>query len=78
MIRHASNPLYSPEFTLCGVAFDVGDVEPGEESPTFAMPGQIINCPQCRAVIIWAKAIRNFHEPPADVTIATREAFEEG
>lgn len=74
MIRHTANPVQA-EFTLCGDAFDLG--AHGEHpDPVFAAPGQVINCPQCRAIIVWCKAIKNWHEPSADVTIATREAFE--
>lgn len=74
MIRHASNPLM-PEHTLCGDAFDGGDSGDLEANPTFAIPGQTINCPQCRAVITWAKGVKNFREPPENVTAATVAAF---
>lgn len=68
MIRHASNPL-DRESSLCGCALRIGDMGA-------ATPGQVINCPQCRAVIVWAKSIKCFHAPTEDVTAAVREAFE--
>lgn len=70
MIRHAAHPLVQAT-PICG--------EPGwfsDPDQNLARPGQVINCPQCRAVIVWAKGIKQFHEPPADYTAATREAFE--
>lgn len=53
-MKHATSPVWS-EYTLCGEAFDIADVEPDSEVPVFARPGERVTCEVCIRIIDWCK-----------------------
>lgn len=63
--RCADNPI-QPEFTLCGRAFD--DVEDDQEAPLFVMPGHVVTCEQCLAVIRHCRRFTGNRQPLAERT----------
>lgn len=58
---HASSQN-NAEYTLCGLAFDLGDVDDGEVDPIFAQRGDLITCEQCREIITYAKTIKRWRQ----------------
>lgn len=61
-LLHGHGPTAGGEYTMCGHACDAFDTGDHDVPIEFAEKGEIITCPDCRAVIAHYKSIRHNRE----------------
>lgn len=62
-VRHGTGVNVGGEFTLCGLACDAFESGDADKPVTFAAPGEIVTCKECRDVIYHVKTFRGYRAP---------------
>jgi hypothetical protein len=59
--KHAESPAVTGgEHTLCGIAPEAYEVGFADEPVIFAIPGQIITCKTCRAILDFCRGFKGY------------------